>query len=140
MRRFESGATRDSEEDKLDYEGFFSPRVLRRRAEYMHEHRIQVDGELRPADNWQKGIPPQAYMKSLVRHFFHAWEYYRGDGKHPSKEFEDALCAICFNAEGLLYELSRYMSEDQNSMPELQVDRKDVAEFERYPDKSYPLP
>jgi hypothetical protein len=123
VRRFETGATRDTDEGKLDYEGFFSPRVLRRRAEYMQEHAVQADGESRTSDNWQKGIPTEAYMKSLIRHVFHAWEIWRyaqlerfGE-MHSSKELEDALCAVCFNAEGLLYELGRYKVID--SVPEV---------------------
>jgi hypothetical protein len=112
VRRFESGATRDTDEGKLDYEGFFSPRVLRRRAEYMQVHAVQADGESRSSDNWQKGIPTEAYMKSLIRHCFHAWELWR-DGEDSYLDLEDALCAVCFNAEGLLFELSRMSIEDQ---------------------------
>ena len=57
MRKFESGATRNDEGDKLNYTGFLSPTVLERFAEYMHEARFQDDGSMRPADNWKKGIP-----------------------------------------------------------------------------------
>jgi hypothetical protein len=39
-----TGATRNLDEDKLDYEGFLSPYVLRRFAAYMHEHRKTPDG------------------------------------------------------------------------------------------------
>jgi hypothetical protein len=39
MREFTTGATRNLDEDKHDYEGFLSPYVLRRFAAYMHEHR-----------------------------------------------------------------------------------------------------
>jgi hypothetical protein len=64
MREFETGATRNPEEGKLDYEGFLSPLVLECYAKYMHEHRLQSDGKLRDSDNWQKGIPKEVYMKS----------------------------------------------------------------------------
>ncbi len=57
-REFISGATRNSEEGKLDYEGFLSPLALARYAQYMHRHRELEDGTLRASDNWQKGIPP----------------------------------------------------------------------------------
>ena len=103
MREFPSGATRDEDTTKLDYEGFLSPLVLRRFAEYMHEHRVQADGTLRASDNWQKGIPEEAYMKSLFRHFMDVWmiwrEHYPG-----GKLWEDVLCAMLFNVQGLLYE------------------------------------
>ena len=69
MRKFNTGATRDVDNDKLDFEGFLSPTVLIRYAEYMHTHRKQSDGALRDSDNWQKGIPKEVYMKSMWRHF-----------------------------------------------------------------------
>jgi hypothetical protein len=106
MRNFESGATRDSEEDKLDYEGFLSPLVLRRYAQYMHTHRKQADGSLRDSDNWQKGIPPKVYMKSLIRHTFDLW-HLRRNLPADQDDFENLLCAIMFNSMGLLYESQR---------------------------------
>ena len=54
MRTFKSGATRDDDAEKFDYEGFLSPLVIRRYAEYMHGHRKQVDGKMRDSDNCQK--------------------------------------------------------------------------------------
>ena len=57
MRTFESGATRDTDSSKLDYEGFLSPLVLKRYAEYIHKHRKQVDGKMRVPKNWQKSSP-----------------------------------------------------------------------------------
>jgi hypothetical protein len=39
MRQFISGATRDSEEGKFDYEGFYSPLVIKRFSQYMNKHR-----------------------------------------------------------------------------------------------------
>jgi len=103
VRKFESGATRDSDQGKLDYEGFLSPIVLERFAQYMHKHRVQADGGLRDSDNWQKGIPAEQYMKSLIRHVVEAWKYKRGDvvGAEP---YQDTLCAIMFNVMGALLE------------------------------------
>ena len=104
MRQFETGATRDTEEGKLDYEGFLSPIVIKRYGEYMHRHRKQADGELRASDNWQKGIPKDAYIKSAWRHFMDWWLHHRGFGKWAREKLEDALCAIIFNASGYLHE------------------------------------
>ena len=102
---FTSGATRDSDESKYDYEGFLSPLVLERFGEYMHRHRLQTDGTTRSSDNWQKGIPKTKYMKSLVRHALDAWSWHRGHKSLPI--MEDALCAIIFNAQGYLHEMLR---------------------------------
>ena len=68
MRNFETGATRDSADGKLDYEGFFSPLVMKRLAQYMHKHQEQADGTIRTSDNWQKGIPTVYLVSSAVRH------------------------------------------------------------------------
>ena len=74
---------------------------------YMHEHRKQSDGTLRDSDNWQKGIPRSAYRKSLIRHVIDLWTLLRivGDDDVASwKTVDDLLCAIIFNAMGLLHE------------------------------------
>lgn len=105
MRQFETGSTRDSDENKLDYEGFFSPLVIKQCAEYMHKHRKQADGRLRASDNWQKGIPKDVYMKSLWRHFMDLWLHHRGHLPEATHDIKDALSAIMFNASGYLYEL-----------------------------------
>jgi hypothetical protein len=99
MRNFDTGATRDDEGDKYDYEGFLSPLVLERFAEYMQKHRKQADGEMRSSDNWQKGIPKDAYMKSAWRHFFAWWTAHRFE-----VEDEEAMCALMFNVMGYLHE------------------------------------
>jgi hypothetical protein len=109
MREFNTGATRDTADGKLDYEAFFSPQVLKRRAEYMHNHRIQADGTLRAGDNWQKGIPLEEYMKSGFRHFMDWWTEHRdmllAEGKDDVSVMEEAICALMFNCEGYLHEL-----------------------------------
>jgi len=102
MRHFKSGSTRDDDKDKYDFEGFFSPIVLESFAAYMHKHRKQADGKLRPSDNWQKGISKEVYMKSLTRHFMDLWKEHRGYESRDGKM--DALCAIMFNTMGYLYE------------------------------------
>ncbi|KKL48188.1 hypothetical protein LCGC14_2328020 [marine sediment metagenome] len=111
MRTFNTGATRGSEEDKLDYEGFISPLALKRYAEYLHKHRIQEDGNLRDSDNWQKGIPFSSYMKSLLRHVMNVWLNHRShiSGVIPllDESMEDSLCAVIFNAQGYLHELEK---------------------------------
>jgi len=107
VRKFETGATRDTDNGKFDYEGFISPRVLERYGQYMHKHRHQSDGSLRDSDNWQKGIPLPTYIKSGFRHFVDWWKIHRGlkafDNRGPV-DIEDALCGILFNASGYLHE------------------------------------
>ena len=111
-RTFESGATRNSEEGKLDYEGFLSPLVLHRCAEYLNGHRLLEDGTTRDSDNWQKGMPRRQYMKSLIRHTWNLWMEWRGQRR--GRLLLELLCAIHFNVQGLGYELliGRDVSED----------------------------
>lgn len=103
MRIFPTGATRDTNVGKLDYEGFLSPIGLRAFAEYMHAHRTQSDGSLRASDNWQKGIPREEYMRSMWRHFMDVWLIHRSHTKSAGV-IQEALCALLFNVMGYLHE------------------------------------
>lgn len=118
MRKFETGATRNMDTNKFDYEGFFSPLVLKRRAQFMHEHRLQADGKLRDSDNWQRGIPFPEYIKSGWRHFMEWWLLHRGhkafDEKGNSVDMENALTALLFNVEGYLHEYLKAKEQKQN--------------------------
>lgn len=110
MRTFNSGATRDDDTTKADYEGFLSPAVLERYGNYMNKHRKQAGGKLRDSDNWMKGIPKEAYMKSMWRHFLDVWFIHRGYkrvDKQRNEEItlDEALCAVLFNVMGYLYEI-----------------------------------
>lgn len=110
VEAFATGATRESDTDKLDYEGFLDPAVLRRYAEYMHRHRKQADGTMRGSDNWQAGMPRGRYIKSLLRHVFELWLWWRGSPieqrtERDSQNVEEVLCAVIFNAQGLMREI-----------------------------------
>lgn len=98
IRQFSTGASRDTNEGKYDYEGFLSPIVIQKYAEYMHKNRIQSDGSLRDSDNWQKHFGEHHYavcMKSLWRHFMDLWLEHRG---FKSREgIEDAIMGLLFN-------------------------------------------
>lgn len=106
IRKFETGATRDANNNKLSYEGFFSPIVLQAFAEYMHKHRSMPDGSFREPDNWQKTYGENHYatcMDSLLRHVMDLWLEHRG---FKSREgVEDALCGILFNTMAYYYKL-----------------------------------
>jgi len=115
IRKFETGAIRDTDENKPDYEGFLSPLVLERFGQYMNRHRKQSDGKLRASDNWQKGIPKSQYLKSHWRHLVALWRLHRGylcvDEKGRPVDIEDALCALLFNSAGYLHELLKEQIE-----------------------------
>lgn len=125
-RTFPSGATRDTDEDKLDYSGFLSPIAISTYAQYMHEHRVQSDGELRSSDNWQKGLPEEEVIKSLWRHNHDVWSLYlgyvvydRNDGHEITKE--EALCAALFNNFVLLHQLAARKVTEIPPKPQLDL-------------------
>jgi hypothetical protein len=101
VRTFGTGANRDLDANKLDFEGFLSPLVLKRYAEHMHKARRMPDGTMRESDNWQLGIPRDSYIKSMFRHFFDVWSTHRGVG---NEDIETELCGLLFNVNGYLHE------------------------------------
>lgn len=128
VRRFDTGAVRDTDTSKFDYDGFYSPLVMHCFGSYMHRHRLQTDGRLRDSDNWQLGIMPAQYLKSAWRHLVDLWALHRGyqvykertdkgevthmlakvQDKMPSNwlpcTIQDSACGILFNIQGLLHE------------------------------------
>jgi hypothetical protein len=50
-------------------------------------------------------MPRKVYAKSLVRHALDVRLHQRGLGKRAREPLDEALCAIIFNASGLLYEV-----------------------------------
>lgn len=101
MRHFPTGAIRDSNDGKLDYE-CLSPLFLRRFAEFMLRHRVQADGEARSADNWKLGMPSQEFFKSELRHLMDVW--LEMDGFEGREDIEEACCAMFFNLQGFMHE------------------------------------
>lgn len=115
-RTFDTGATRDTDSGKYDYEGFLNPLVLARFAAFMHKNRVQSDGTLRSGDNWQKGWSRDVSIKSLLRHVVDLWLLHRGyqvprpeDGQVPT--VEECLGAILFNVEAYWLQHLRETSE-----------------------------
>lgn len=98
IRTFSTGATRDTEEGKNDYEGYLSPAVIEAFGNYMTRHRVQSDGSLRASDNWQKGIPRDAYIKSAWRHLLDLWKEHRGLDSRDG--IDEALGGLLFNVMG----------------------------------------
>jgi hypothetical protein len=108
LRTFPTGATRDTNDGKLEPWGFTSPLTEKRFAEYMHEHRVQSDGSLRDSDNWKKGFPIDSFWHSMSRHvldFRLLWEQYGSEAR--TQDIVDALCGIKFNVDGLIHELMK---------------------------------
>jgi len=127
IRIFKTGATRDTDNNKLDFDGFLSPLTIQAYSEYLHKHRIQSNGELRDSDNWQKGISPKVYIKSAWRHFVALWALYRGYYVYEDEKKQthilyrkpntmpedwwgainilDSACGVLFNVSGFIHEI-----------------------------------
>jgi len=103
-RQFPTGATRDTDNEKFDYEAFLSPLVLYRYGQFMHSKRKMPDGTTRSGDNWQKGIPLPEYIKSLYRHMVNLHLHIDGYGDLATEDIQTTFCAIMFNAMGGLFE------------------------------------
>jgi hypothetical protein len=104
-RQFDTGATRDTADDKIDFEGCLSPLVLESFAQYMLRA-TYTDAGRRSSDNWQKGIPIDVYMKSLLRHTFELWI------AHRRGEFNrEAADGAFFNLQGFYHEHLKLRAE-----------------------------
>jgi hypothetical protein len=122
-RLFATGATRDTEAGKLDYEGFLSPEVIDAFARYMDSNRQMADGTIRDSDNWQLGIERNVYMKSGWRHFVDWWRNHRG--LKAREDTERALCGLLFNVMGYLHEhLKAGAVVDPSENPDLLLNHK----------------
>jgi hypothetical protein len=84
--------------------------VLQCYLKFVHTKRFLSNGEVRQSDNWQLGIPKEAYAKSMWRHFLDFCLHHRGFGSKARASIKHALCAIIFNAQGYLHEILK--SED----------------------------
>jgi hypothetical protein len=103
VRTFNSGATRNTDAEKPDYEGFLSPLVIEAFGAYMHKHRIQADGKLRDSDNWQKLFGEDHYavcIKSASRHFLAWWKAHRG---YEAEDIEESMMALMFNVQAYMH-------------------------------------
>ena len=104
-RVFETGATRDANDDKLNYRGFFHPLVQKRFAEYMHENRHLKDGTMRDADNWWQLFGEDHFtvcVESLSRHAEDLKLHHAGFSDEAVEDLERSICGIIFNANAYL--------------------------------------
>ena len=110
MREFDSGALRDTNENKPNYAGFFSPLVLKRFGEYMLKHQQLPNGQRRNADNW-KGLFGDNHMQvcheSKRRHDMDLDLIMDGYENLSRDTLDEVLCAIMFNTMTMLYKIEK---------------------------------
>lgn len=116
MREF-GKATRDLDDEKVDFEGFLSPIVLKSFGEYMHRHRKTANG-LRESDNWQNLFGDDHYdvcIKSAWRHFHDMWMEHRG---YESRDgMDEAINGLLFNI--MAYQFKRLKDKEREPLNHL---------------------
>jgi hypothetical protein len=113
MEKFETGAVRDSQENKEDYIESISWLTMRRYAFYMKKNENKYG-----RGNWKKGIPQSSYERSLMRHIQkYLVNKYDNAKLEPD---EDHLSAALFNLQGLIHE-----QEKEN------LNKKDLGKTDR---------
>lgn len=100
VRKFESGAIRDTSNGKESYIETLSWTALKRYAQYMTAKKAKYG-----AGNFKKGIPIESYEESLVRHIQKYLENKYENGNE--EKGEDHLSAIIFNTFGIMHEQGR---------------------------------
>lgn len=101
--KYDTGATREADDEKLDIEGFLSPLVIEAYSQYMHFNRKLPDGSMRSGSDWQNGIPFNRLMRSMWRHFKDCWMEHRLWSTKEGRVF--ALCGLLFNTIAYLHQV-----------------------------------
>ena len=110
LRRFDTGATRNDDHDKIDFSRCLSPLAIGAFGAYMHKERNLPDGTVRAPDDWKKGIPLDSYMSSMWRHLFCVWSIHDG---YSNEDKIEALCGLMFNVQGMLHETIKHQTDDK---------------------------
>jgi hypothetical protein len=108
MRKFKTGSTRDTADDKLDLHKYTHPLVELEYGKYMKRHSKMRDGSLRDGDNWQKGFPNDVLLGSAKRHLLD-WELleqgYEVTERGEPVRLLDTLNALKFNVNARIHSL-----------------------------------
>lgn len=99
-RTFKTGAIRDTEDEKPDLVETKAFLADWRYAKYMTEKKKKYG-----SGNFKKGIPIEAYERSLMRHIYkYFMNKYEGASEEPN---EDHLAGARFNLDGIMFEEER---------------------------------
>ena len=105
FRTASSGATRDLNDEKLVYDKFQHPLVVKAFAQYMHKKRQMPDGSVRNGDNWYKGFPRAWLLESMHRHYMDVWFHTTGHSDDAEEPMLVALCGLFFNVQAMMLEV-----------------------------------
>ena|SRR5450631_3414633 len=119
IRTFATGATRSPLADKLEYDGYLNPLVLKRFAEYMRKHQTQSNGERRASDNWQLNIPMASLHDSKKRHDHDVWLHIKGYPEEATESMEESLCAAIFGNMAMLKQVMEQSGRGTGGLQQL---------------------
>ena len=108
LRMSESGAIRNSDIGKINYQGALSPLILEAYGKYIEKHSNLPDGTKRNNKNWQNlfGTPEehrQVCIESAWRHFIDLLKEH--DGYNSQDGIDEALGGLMFNIQAYWFSL-----------------------------------
>jgi hypothetical protein len=113
IRKFSTGAVRDTDTDKPNFPECFSYLAFWRYGQFMKKASAKY-GE----NNWQKGITKDSYKQSLMRHLVR----YLANEQGARLELDtDHLSAALFNLMGLMHEEEKEKLGDNLQKPTIGV-------------------
>jgi len=104
MRKFETGAIRDSDEGKIKYVDAICLEFFQMYGSYMRKHCVQKDGQCRSTSNWKKGFGLDVTIDSFFRHAVDFVLSHYGIPVDSKLSHEDLACAVRFNLEAYMQE------------------------------------
>lgn len=102
LRNFDTGAIRDNDENKINYQGALSPLVLEAYGAYIQKHSLLPDGTRRNNKNWQNLFGTheehrQVCIESAWRHFIDLLMEH--DGYNSRDGLDEAIGGLMFNIQ-----------------------------------------
>ena len=111
----DTGATRNSNVGKINYQGALSPVVLEAYGKYIEKHSLLPDGTIRNNKNWQKlfGTPQEhreVCIESAWRHFIDILMEH--DGYESRDGIDEALGGLMFNIQAYWFSILKERREN----------------------------
>ena len=102
LRNFDTGAIRDNDDSKINYQGALSPLVLEAYGAYIQKHSLLPDGTRRNNKNWQNLFGTheehrQVCIESAWRHFIDLLMEH--DGYDSRDGLDEAIGGLLFNIQ-----------------------------------------
>lgn len=118
LRKSDTGAIRNSDVDKINYQGALSPLVLEAYGAYIQKHSLLPDGTRRNNKNWQNLFGTheehrQVCIESAWRHFLDVLMEH--DGYESRDGIDEALGGLMFNIQAYWFSLLKEGKDDNKS-------------------------